>query len=176
MNYIQKTVSLIPEIQDQVDLFNEAFYQETVLSDVDKKIVVWAAAVACKNSSLVEFVKDEVGDLSASDKKLVLTANSRMAITNPYFMSRNVHPLQAGGTLSALKMRPFQNLNIENEQGYHFACVAISLINNGFVCFNSHVSSLKNSSQSDAAIDQSVRLTASISAMNQLLFNESILR
>ena len=123
---------------------------------------------------LTEYVKSEVGGLSAEEKRAIYIASSRMSVTNPYFMGRSIHPLQAGGTLDALDFRPFPQLNVENEQGYHYACVAVSLINGGFVCFNSHITSLKADSQQDEAIDQALRLVASICSIKQLMFNAQI--
>lgn len=171
---IQKSLALNPELNDQIDLFKATFVQENNLSESNKIIVTWATAVASQSKNLLDFIKSEVGELSDSDKKVVQTASSRMAVTNPYFMSRNAHPLHAGGTLESLKMRPFQDLKIENSQGYHYACIAISSINNGFICFNSHISSLKADSQQDVAIDQAMRLVASLCAIKQLLFNEEV--
>ncbi len=171
---IDKSLALIPELKDQVDLFKATFTQENHLSEDNRKIVAWATAIASQSKDVTDFIKSEAGELSDSDKKVVVSASSRMAVTNPYFMSRNAHPLKVGGTLDSLNMRPFQDLTIENSQGYHYACIAISLINNGFVCFNSHISNLKADSQKDAAIDQAMRLVASICAIKQLLFNEHI--
>lgn len=175
MKIFEKNIKFAPAIVDQINLFRATTQQEDYLSQEYISIVAWATATACQHVELVNFIRTEIGDLSPSNKKLVVTASSRMAITNPYFMSRNIHPLQPGGSLTDLNMRPFQDLEISNETGYHFACIAISLINNGFVCFNSHLSSLKAASQSDKAIDQALRLVASISAIKQLMFNEQLL-
>ncbi|RLV59096.1 hypothetical protein D5018_13880 [Parashewanella curva] len=175
MQSIKKLLDVIPALEDQLSLFTSAAFQETFLSSQHRKLVAWSAACASQSEPLLGIIKVEFGELSQHEQKLVFTASSRMAVTNPYFMSRNIHPLQAGGSLSDLKMRPFQQLNIEDDTGYHYACIAISLINNGFVCFNSHLNSLKSSGQTDEAIDQALRLVASIQSLKQALFNEKLL-
>ena len=171
---IEKSLTLIPELKDQVDLFKATFNQENNLSEENKKIVAWATAIASQSKEVTNFIKSEVGELSDSDKKIVLSASSRMAVTNPYFMGRNVFPLHSGGTLSELNMRPFQALNIHNETAYHYACIAISSVNNGFVCFASHANSLRASAQSEDAIDQALRVIASVLAIKQIMFNVTI--
>ncbi|NQZ32919.1 MAG: hypothetical protein HRU06_16750 [Oceanospirillaceae bacterium] len=172
MNDIEQNLKLIPELADQIDLFRASAFEEDWLAQEHREIVAWATATACQNIKIINYVKEQLGPLSPAQKKIILTASSRMAITNPYFMSRNIYPLQAGGSLKDLAMRPFHELNIKDSIAYHYACIAISLINNGFMCFNSHLSSLKSEEQSDKAIDQALRLVSAVASMKQNIFNE----
>lgn len=176
MESLKKAVVLVPELQDQLDFLQNTLHKEDHLSQENRKVVAWATAVASQDTASVELIKSEMGELSADEKKIVTLASSRMAITNPYFMSRNVFPLQSGGSLAALGLRPFQELNVENETAYHYACIAISSVNNGFVCFSSHMSSLQSLSQSDEAMDQAMRIITAVRSSKQIMFNlESVL-
>ena len=174
MEHLEKSIAFAPELQDQVDFLKKVLKRERYLTLENRKLVAWATATASQNIALIELINSEVGELSAEDKRIVAIASSRMAVTNPYYMSRNVFPLESGGTLNALSMRPFQDLKINNETGYHYACIAISSVNNGFVCFNSHANSLKSLSQSDDAIDQAIRIISSVLAIKQIMFNVNL--
>ncbi|MGB0895567.1 MAG: hypothetical protein ACPGUD_14315 [Parashewanella sp.] len=174
MDMFKQSLTLTPAFSEQLNLFRQAAQKQPHLSAENCKIVAWAAAMASQDKALITLVRNYIGELNQEDKRLIITATTRMAVTNPYFMSRNVHPLQAGGTLTDLNMRPFQDLGIDNAIGYHYACIAISLINQGFACFNSHLSSLKMASETDKAIDQALRLVASLTSMKQALFNQQV--
>ncbi len=172
MSIFEKYLQTIPEVKDQVELFQYLAFKEDNLSAHNRKIVAWTAALTLQDKQLVNYVKSELDELSDSEKKLVFTATTRMGITNPYFMARNIHSLQAGGSLAHLQMRPFQDLNIENAIGYHYACITASLVNGGYVCFNSHLTSLKSEGQTDKAIDQALRLVVAVCSIKQVLFNK----
>jgi alkyl hydroperoxide reductase subunit D len=73
-------------------------------------------------------------------------------------------------------MRPFPELQVTDETGYHYACVAVSLINQGFACYNSHIASLKAAGESDEAIDLAIRIAVSVSALRQISFNAQVAR
>lgn len=174
MNNLSQKIEFAPELNDQLELLQKVLKTEINLTPENKKITAWATAVASQNAALVALIKDEVGELSPEEKKIITIASSRMAVTNPYFMGRNVFPLQSGGTLNDINMRPFQALDIHNETAYHYACIAISSVNNGFVCFASHANSLRASAQSEDAIDQALRVIASVLAIKQIMFNVTI--
>lgn len=174
MNHLKESIEFSPELKDQLDLLQKALNEENHLIAENRKIVAWATAIASQNKKLVEFIAAATDILSVDEKKIVTLASSRMAVTNPYFMSRNVFPLQSGGTLKSINLRPFQELKIENEVGYHYACIAISSVNNGFVCFNSHITSLQSQSQKDEAIDQALRIVAAVLSIKQILFNVEV--
>lgn len=171
MHSLETSIEFATELNDQLTLLKKTLREEQHLTKEDRKIVAWAAAVASQSVDMVELICTETGTLTTEEKRMVNLANSRMSVTNPYYMSRNVFPLNSGGTLEGLSMRPFQALNIVNEISYHYACVAISSVNHGFACFTSHMNSLRSLSQSDAALDQALRLTAAILAVKQIMFN-----
>ncbi|MEH6450396.1 MAG: hypothetical protein V7765_17125 [Oleispira sp.] len=174
MNYIRESIEFAPELKDQLDLLHNVLKVENHLTSENRKVVAWATAIASQEKTLVNLIQSETNELSSDEKRIVTLASSRMAVTNPYFMSRNVFPLQSGGTLKSINLRPFQELNIENETSYHYACIAISSVNNGFVCFNSHMSSLQSRSETDDALDQALRIIASVLSLKQLMFNVDI--
>lgn len=176
MSYIHELLDAIPELQDQCQLFKQTAIEQGDLSHEHKKLVAWAAALACQDECTVSQVVEQLGSLTRDEQRMVILSSARMAVTNPYFMSRNVLPLEAGGSLDALQMRPFPALGVADGVGYHYACIAVALVNQGFVCFNSHVASLKAAGESDAAIDQAIRLTSAVSALRQISFNARVAR
>jgi len=172
---LKNLLSDISALEDQTNLFENTLFNELYLDSKYKKYVAYSAALALKDENIINLLKQKIGSLTNQEKKAVTLASSRMAVTNPYFMSRNIAPLQAGGTLESLYMRAFPTLEVEDEVAYHYACIAISIINKGYVCFNSHLQSLKSKKQSDLAIDQAIRLVSSVHCLKQLYFNESVL-
>ncbi|MEH6452654.1 MAG: hypothetical protein V7782_06375 [Psychromonas sp.] len=171
MKNFKNLIKLFPELQDQIDLFHKVLKKEDCLSGENRKLIAWAVATASQNVPLRDFIRSELGELTFEEKRIIVISSSRMAVTNPYYMSRNVFPLQSGGTLDVLDFRPFQDLNINNEVGYHYACIAISSVNTGLMCFASHANSLRSHSQSDEAIDQALRIISSVLAIKQMMFN-----
>ncbi len=73
-----------------------------------------------------------------------------------------------------LNLRGFDTINASDETAYHYACLAISMINGGYVCFAIHTNSLQKSGESAKSIDTAMRLTSAISAMRQLAFMDRI--
>jgi len=175
MNTFEKLFQTIPELKEQYNLFENTLLEEDSLSKKYIKWVAFSAAIALKEKTLVSLVEGKLGKLEEDEKKAIFLASSRMAVTNPYFMARNIQPLKAGGSLESLNMSVIQNLGVNDMTAYHYACITISSINSGFVCFNSHVQNLKAHKQSDFAIDQAMRLSASLSAIKQLIFNKSLI-
>lgn len=170
---LEKLYKSIPELEEQYKLFEQCL--DSV--NLDKKYikyVAYASAYALKEKELLSLLEEKLGALTKEEKKAINLASSRMAVTNPYFMARNIKNLNAGGTLESLNMSVISEHKIEDDISYHYACIAISSINSGFVCFNSHLHKLKAHSQSDKALDQALRLTASLHALKQQLFNQSI--
>jgi alkyl hydroperoxide reductase subunit D len=175
MNAFNNILTKYPELKDQMQLFEQTLMVENQLELSNRRWVCWAAALALQNPTVIALVKERIGEMDQQQTKAITLASSRMAVTNPYFMSRNVHPLQAGGDLASLQMRPFNQLGVSDNTGYHYACIAISAINGGFVCFNSHLSSLKTSGQTDEAIDQAMRLVCAMLAIKQIAFNSQFI-
>ena len=170
---LDKLYKEIPELKEQYVLFENCLC-DTSLKMKYIRYVAFASAIALKEKELITLVEEKLGKITSLEKKAIYLATSRMAVTNPYFMARNIKHLNAGGTLDSLDMSVISNHKIEDEISYHYACIAISSINSGFVCFNSHLHSLKAHSQKDEALDQALRLTASLQALKQQLFNQSI--
>ena len=175
MNTFEKLFQTIPELKEQYNLFENTLLKEDSLEKKYIKWVAFSAAIALKEKTLVSLVEGKLGKLEEDEKKAIFLASSRMAVTNPYFMARNIQPLKAGGSLESLNMSVIQNLGVNDMTAYHYACITISSINSGFVCFNSHVQNLKAHKQSDFAIDQAMRLSASMSSLKQLIFNKSLI-
>ncbi|CAM1350726.1 hypothetical protein [Tenacibaculum insulae] len=175
MDLLNKILTEIPEIKDQEKLLEETLKENDFLSKQHIKIVAWASSIVTKDTEIVSYIKEKVGELNKEEKRTVFIASSRMSVTNPYFMGRNVHPVNAGGTIDSLGFQPFQSLKITDELAYHYACIAFSIINGGYMCFNSHMTSLKNLGQDPKAIDQALRLSVAISAIRQGIFNSTFL-
>ncbi|WP_261840800.1 carboxymuconolactone decarboxylase family protein [Aliamphritea ceti] len=171
MSDLTTLLNTIPEIQDQLTLFTDAASATAALSSENRDWVLWASLHAMRDKPLIEWAKKQYPEPLEAVKRGVLIASSRMAVTNPYFMASNIQPLQAGGSLEDLSMRPFSELQVQNTCGYHYACIAISVVNGGFVCYNSHLHSLRQEGESDTAIDQALRMVASLSSIRQSIFN-----
>lgn len=163
------------ESEDQKTLLNNVLTEQEFLSPVNRKCSAWAAALACQDLSVITIVKEHLGALSENEQRELLFAVSRMSITNPYFVSRGIIDLQAGGTLDALCFRAFSDIKVSNEIAYHYACVAVSMVNGGHACLRSHCSSLKQLGETDQAIDQTLRITAALMAVRQVAFNQKAL-
>lgn len=130
--------------------------------------VAWAAALAARDEGIVARVRALSGPLEGEARRAILLALSRMGVTNPYFFSRQFAQVEAGGSLEALAMRPFDALGVQDATAYHYACIAISMLNGGYMCFRSHLGSLQQAGESDAAIDQAMRLASAIAALRQV--------
>ena len=163
------------ESKDQQTLLNTVLTEQEFLSPVNRKWAAWAAALACQDLSVIAAVKDRLGALAEHEQRELLFAVSRMSVTNPYFISRGVVDLAAGGTLDSLSFRTFDAIKVTNEIAYHYACVAVSMVNGGHACFHSHCGSLKQLGESDQAIDQALRITAALMAARQVAFNQTVL-
>lgn len=157
--------------EHQVALFQSAALNETHLQPTYRRWVAWAAALASKDDAVVQLISRHIEPLQSDEQYALEHALNRMAVTNPYFFSRQFFAPNAGGSLEALAMPPFASLGIENDTAYHYACIAISMINGGYACYQSHMSSLLQAGETDAAIDQAMRLTAAVSALRQATFN-----
>jgi alkyl hydroperoxide reductase subunit D len=165
---------VIEEAQDQKALFDNIAKDSGTLTGNNLKYTAWAAAYACRDKSVLKLVGDTIGPLDTTAKRDVKFATMRMAVTNPYFFSRQFVQTDAGGTLQDLNLRGFDTLNVADETAYHYACLAISMINGGYVCFASHTNSLQQSGESAKSIDTAMRLTSAINAMRQLAFLDPI--
>lgn len=175
MSKLGSILKKTPELQDQINLFEETITDNSILTKSQIKIIAWSASLQTKNTEITNFIKEKVGPLNDEEKKIVTIASSRMSVTNPYFMGRNVHSVKAGGNLDILKLRQFMTLKIHDDIAYHYSCIAFSLLNGGYMCFHSHITSLERSQQKAEAIDQALRLTVAIATIRQMLFTQSIL-
>lgn len=175
MEKLNKIVAQITEIDDQKTLLENTLKDDRFLNNDYIKVAAWASSIVTKDEEIVTLIKNKVGDLTTEEKRTVFIASSRMSVTNPYFMGRNVHPVNAGGTIDGLGFRPFHELNIKDELAYHYACIAFSIINGGYMCFNSHMTSLKNLGQTPEAIDHALKIAVVISAIRQNIFNSNFL-
>jgi AhpD family alkylhydroperoxidase len=163
------------ESEDQEALLDSVLTEQAFLSPVNLKWAAWAAALACRDSAVISLVKHRLGTLTENEKRELLFAVNRMSVTNPYFVSRGVVDLAVGGTLNALSLRSFTEIKVTNEIAYHYACVAVSMVNGGYNCFRSHSSSLTQLGETDQAIDQALRITAALMAARQIAFNQTVL-
>jgi len=159
------------DCEDQAQMLTRAL-AEDAMSDSHKRYVIWSAVMAAKDKDLIELAKTQMGELPEPEKRDVRFALSRMSVTNPYFFSRNFAQVNAGGSLDVLNMRPFPSINVHDETGYHYACVAISMVNGGYNCFRSHVASLQQVGENDQAVDQAMRITSGLIAMRQVIFTQ----
>lgn len=69
MNNLSQQIEFAPELNDQLELLQKVLKTEINLTPENKKITAWATAVASQNAALVALIKDEVGELSAEEKK-----------------------------------------------------------------------------------------------------------
>jgi hypothetical protein len=87
--------------------------------------------------------------LAENERRELLFAVNRMSVTTPYSVSRGVVDLVAGCTLDPLNLRSVADIKVTNEIVYHYACVAVSMVNGGYNCFHSHCNSLKQLGETD---------------------------
>lgn len=160
------------DCEDQAQFLNQVLSEER-LADSHKRYVVWSSVMAARNQTLVGFAAQLTAGVPDTEKRDIRFALSRMAVTNPYFFSRNFAQVNAGGSLDVLHMRDFQSIQVHDEIGYHYACIAISMVNGGYNCFRSHVSSLQQLGESDDAIDQAMRITSALISIRQAMFTQA---
>lgn len=153
---------------DQIELLKNLLTDSNDSNRLSVLYAAWASAYTTGSEFLKKSVLDIIAEPSPMQKRDIEFAVARMGVTNPYFIARQYVNIEAGGSLEALNFRPLSMLNIENEQAYHHACVAISVINGGHVCLHSHVASLQNSNESDEHIDISMRIAAVSHSLNIL--------
>ncbi|SIS73283.1 carboxymuconolactone decarboxylase family protein [Neptunomonas antarctica] len=175
MSVTIQAVCFSAESEDQEALLDSVLTEQVFLSQANRKMLAWAAALACRDQSVIALVKNCLGALAENEKRELLFAVNRMSVTNPYFVSRGVIDLAAGGTLDALSLRSFEDIKVTNEIAYHYACVGVSMVNGGYNCFRSHSSSLRQLGETDQAIDQALRITAALMAARQISFNQTVL-
>jgi len=161
------------ESEDQKCLLDSLLTTPCFLSASLAKQCAYSAALACQDQSVMDLISDSVGKLLLKERQLITYAVSRMSTTNPYFMSRKALNLSGEGTLTALKLRPFADLDIADTSAYHYACVCVSMVNGGYDCLQGHADSLRQGGQTDDAIDEALRITAAVMAARQIVFLEN---
>jgi len=160
-------ISRLPEGSDELaTLLRRTLTEENELAQEYRYGVALAAACALRNRELAQLIRSET---PASTQAIVQKAVERMGITNPYFQTRMVAEIGAGGSLQALAMSPLQDTGVADEIAYHYYAVAISMVNGGMPCYRSHLMDLLHGEQSPQAIDQALRLVAALHSVDQLL-------
>jgi alkyl hydroperoxide reductase subunit D len=150
---------MLETYSDQVLLLKQICLEDEFSGD-NLLFSAWAAALTTKSHDVSELVKRFIGEPSKEQLQAIEYSVARMSVTNPYFVARQYVDIKAGGSLESLNFKPLTALNICNETAYHYACVAVSVINGGHVCLQSHVSILKAQGEPDSAIDAAMRLAA----------------
>lgn len=153
---------------DQTDLLKNLLTNTNTSNQLSVSYSAWAAVYTTGSEYLKKLVLDAISEPSPTQKRDIEFAVARMGVTNPYFVARQYVDVPAGGSLEALNFKAFPMLAIENEQQYHHACVAISLINGGHMCLRSHVNSLQLANESAINIDISMRIAAVCHSLNIL--------
>jgi AhpD family alkylhydroperoxidase len=141
---------------------------------LDKESIIfsaWAAVYTVQSTHVENLVESWIGKPTQEQKRAILFSVARMGVTNPYFVSRQYLDLNAGGTLEALNFRSFGDIKVANEAAYHFACIAVSVINGGHMCLRSHAMSLLNAGATDENIDAVMRLGAVCHSLAKLEFS-----
>lgn len=154
---------------DQLELFNQLLADFSALERSSQQALsyaAWAATWTTGSSYVADLVTKRIGNLDTKSKRDVEFAIARMGVTNPYFMAREFAQLNNQTSLANLNFRPFAELAIQDEVAYHHACIACSLINQGYVCLRSHISSLQQSGISDQTIDTTLRLASVCHALS----------
>lgn len=138
----------------------------------------WASALTTKSHYVSELIETYIGKPTTEQQLAIEYSVARMSVTNPYFVSRQYVQVNAGGTLDSLNFRSLAELDVSNETAYHYACVAISLINGGHMCLKSHVSTLQLQGESDLHIDIAMRLAAVCHSLAKIsdIFNDCDLK
>jgi len=158
---------------DQQALFNQLITEPAPLTKSRVSYICWAAALASREPALVHQVEQALGPLPQELRQEVEFAVMRMSVTNPYFVARNVGAVNNPTDLSALAMRPLSEIAPADSVAYHYACVAVSSLNGGFVCLGSHIQSLRQSGESEQAIDTALKLAAALCGLRAQAFLQS---
>lgn len=161
------------ESEDQQRLLNSLLSEPVHLTLAQVKICAYAAALACQDRTLMDLVADTTGKLELEQRRLLTYAVSRMAIANPYFSSQAALNLSTETSHQALELRSSGELGIHDMTAYHFSCACISMVNRATPCLAEHVERLQQAKQSDAAIDEALKITAAIIATRQIVFLEN---
>lgn len=156
---------------DQKNLLEDILLKTPDLDQEALFFSAWASAYTVKSPYLSDLIEKLLGVPSQQQQKEILFAVARMGVTNPYFVSRQHLNLTTEATLEALNFRPLNQINLSNEIAYHYACVAISVINAGHVCLRSHVATLQKAGATDQNIDTILRLAAVCHSLAKLEFS-----
>lgn len=146
--------------RDQLQLLRQLLMGNDQLQGENLIYSAWASAYATCNEKVLSLVKMTLGDLKEADKQSIQLAVHRMGVTNPYFIARQYVEVEAGGSLDSIGFRALSEIGVENNPSYHYACIAVSVINGGFMCLRSHVGSLQSIGEPDEKIDAAMRLAS----------------
>jgi alkyl hydroperoxide reductase subunit D len=155
---------------EQLALLKKLASGQDYLTGENLLYCAWASALNSQSTFVVEQVSALVAKPNAEQQRAISLAISRMGVTNPYFISRQLVNVMAGGSLNDLGFSPLSALNVANETAYHYACIVISLMNGGHPCLNSHVHSLRAAGETEQAIDAAMRLAAICSSLAKSQF------
>lgn len=129
--------------------------------------------MATRSPTIDSWAEHKFGFLTNQEREEIEFALMRMCTTSPYNVARNITGLSTGGSLVDLGMHPQNEFAPKDPVAYHYACVAISMIDSGFVCLGSHVNSLRQYGEGEASIDYALRLVALIPAKRAQTFIEA---
>ena len=169
----RKMMSIHPT-SEQLALLKKLTSGQDHLTGENLLYCTWASALNSQSTFVVEQVSALIEKPNTEQKRAISLAISRMGVTNPYFISRQLVRVMAGGTLNDLGFSSLSALNVENEIAYHYACIVISLMNGGQPCLNSHIHSLRAAGETEQAIDAAMRLAAICSSLAKSQFALSI--
>ena len=72
MNQLDNIINVIPQLQEQITLFDKVFFSENMHSKENRKMVAWVASIAMKGNFVITFIKEKSGELSQSERAQLL--------------------------------------------------------------------------------------------------------
>ncbi|WP_256384799.1 hypothetical protein [Photobacterium toruni] len=158
------------EACEHSELLNALISRQSLLSTNRMQYIVYAAALATQDKSVLQTIQHLVGDITINQRKDIHHAVVRMAATNTYYMA--IHNIDLSSKMTnAMQLAPLKELDVEDVTGYYYACIAACLVNQGYTCLNNHITLLRSCDESDDSINMALRLTASVLTMCQSSFN-----
>lgn len=158
------------EACEHSELLNTLISRQSLLSTNRMQYIVYAAALATQDKSVLQTIQHLVGDITINQRKDIHHAVVRMAATNAYYMA--IHNIDLSSKMTnAMQLAPLKELDVEDVTGYYYACIAACLVNQGYTCLNNHITLLRSCDESDDSINMALRLTASVLTMCQSSFN-----
>ena len=143
--------------------------ESTGLTAEQVAVIALASAYATKNTEVIKALENEYSSHSEDIKNAAKSAASIMAMNNIYY--RFVHlssdkeygKMPAGLRMNVLAKPPVDKIDFE------LASLAVSAINGCGLCIDSHVAQIAKDGVSKQAIQHSIRIAATINAVDQAL-------